>query len=90
MRKQTSGGLDYLISELNGHSINVGYGMSVRISIEKEMIEEAKRRERQKMINFAMLAYHDISRMKGVPENLISENKILFESIYDALYGENE
>ncbi len=82
--------MEYLISELDGYSMDVGHNMSIRISIEKKMIEEAKRREREKMINFAMLAYHDISRVKGVPENLISENKILFEGIYDALYEENK
>jgi len=39
--------------------------------------------EKKQMVDFAIGAYQDISKMKGVPENLISENKILFEEYYN-------
>ena len=40
-------------------------------------------KEKAEKIDFALAAYQDISRMKGVPENLISENKIIFEEYYN-------
>jgi hypothetical protein len=40
-------------------------------------------KEKQQTIDFSIAAYQDISRMKGVSENLISENKILFEDYYN-------
>lgn len=46
--------------------------------------------EKKQMVNFTIGAYQDISRMKGVPENLISENKILFEEYYNQTYNQNK
>jgi len=40
-------------------------------------------KEKEQIIDFSIGAYQDISRMKGVPENLISENKIIFEEYYN-------
>lgn len=45
--------------------------------------------EKKQMVDFAIGAYQDISKMKGVPENLISENKILFEEYYNETYNQN-
>ena len=44
-------------------------------------------KEKQQTIDFSISAYQDISRMKGVSENLISENKILFEEYYNKTYN---
>lgn len=44
-------------------------------------------KEKQQTIDFSIGAYQDISRMKGVSENLISENKILFEEYYNQTYN---
>lgn len=46
--------------------------------------------EKKQMVDFAIGAYQDISKMKGVPENLISENKILFEEYYNQTYNQNK
>ncbi len=47
-------------------------------------------KEKEQIIDFAIGAYQDISRMKGVSENLISENKILFEEYYNQTYNQNK
>ena len=47
-------------------------------------------KEKEQMIDFSIGAYQDISRMKGVSENLISENKILFEDYYNQTYNQNK
>ena len=47
------------------------------------IVQDKLSKEKQQMIDFAIGAYQDISRMKGVSENLISENKILFEDYYN-------
>jgi hypothetical protein len=52
----------------------------------KELIEK----EKEQIIDFAIGAYQDISRMKGVSENLISENKIIFEQYYNQTYNKNK
>jgi hypothetical protein len=44
-------------------------------------------KEKEQIIDFAIGAYQDISRMKGVSENLISENKIIFEEYYNQTYN---
>jgi hypothetical protein len=53
---------------------------------EKRLLEK----EKQQTIDFSIGAYQDISRMKGVSENLISENKILFEEYYNQTYNQNK
>ena len=82
MSEKTESGVDYLLSKVNGYSQNLAYGQSVRISIDQETIDEAKEIEKNHLIRFAMAAYQNISRLKGVPENLISENKYLFEDYF--------
>lgn len=47
-------------------------------------------KEKQQTIDFSIGAYQDISIMKGVSENLISENKILFEEYYNQTYNQNK
>jgi hypothetical protein len=47
-------------------------------------------KEKEQIIDFSIGAYQDISRMKGVSENLISENKILFEQYYNQTYNQNK
>ena len=54
--------------------------------IKNELLEK----EKEQMVDFAIGAYQDISKMKGVPENLISENKILFEEYYNQTYNQNK
>ena len=50
-------------------------------------MELALENEKRQTIDFSIGAYQDISRMKGVSENLISENKILFEEYYNQTYN---
>jgi hypothetical protein len=60
------------------------------IVFNKELLLKLKEltfKEKEQMIDFAIGAYQDISRMKGVSENLISENKILFENYYNKTYN---
>ena len=54
--------------------------------IKNELLEK----EKEQMVDFAIGAYQDISKMKGVPENLISENKILFEEYYNEKFNQNK
>jgi hypothetical protein len=74
--------VDWIIEEVNGFSWPAGYGTSLSIDISKETIDKAKEIEKNQLIRFAMAAYQNISRLKGVPENLISENKYLFEDYF--------
>lgn len=50
--------------------------------------EELLEKEKEQIIDFAIGAYQHISRMKGVSENLISENKILFKEYYNQTFNE--
>jgi hypothetical protein len=50
------------------------------------LFDKALEKEKEQMIDFSIGAYQDISRIKGVSENLISENKILFEEYYNQTY----
>jgi hypothetical protein len=43
--------------------------------------------EKKQMVDFALKTYEHISRLKKVPENLISENKYLFEEFYDKTFN---
>ena len=54
------------------------------------IILELLEKEKEQIIDFAIGAYQDISKMKGVPENLISENKILFEEYYNEKFNQNK
>lgn len=78
----TKSAVDWIIEEVNGFSWPAGYGISLSIDISKETIDKAKEIEKNQLIRFAMAAYQNISRLKGVPENLISENKYLFEDYF--------
>jgi hypothetical protein len=90
MSKKTESGVDYLISHLNGYSMPIGYGQSIRISVDEETKNEAKMKERAHMIHFAIAAYQDISRIMDIPENLISDDKLLFEKVYERMYGKEK
>ena len=90
MTKKVESGVDYLLTQLNGYSMNLGYGQSVRISIDQKISDEAKMKERARMIHFAIAAYQDISRMMDIPEPLISDDKLLFEKVYERMYGEEK
>jgi hypothetical protein len=60
----------------------LGFGEAI------DKAEELLEKEKEQIIYFAIGAYQHISRMKGVSENLISENKILFEKYYNHTFNE--
>jgi len=62
----------------------LGFGEAIDKAV--ELLEK----EKEQIIDFSIGAYQDISRMKGVSENLISENKILFVDYYNQTYNQNK
>jgi len=48
----------------------------------KEILEQAKEMHKKEMIRFAITCHQDILRERKAPENLISENLLLFEEYY--------
>jgi hypothetical protein len=59
-------------------------------SVDDKYLQGLLEKEKEQIIDFAIGAYQDISRMKGVSENLISENKIIFEEYYNQTYNQNK
>lgn len=51
-------------------------------------LKQAKEMEKEQMINFATIAYQDVSTLMNVPFNQISENKINFETVYNRIYND--
>jgi hypothetical protein len=60
------------------------------IILDKVFMQKYLEKEKQQTIDFSIGAYQNISRMKGVSENLISENKILFEDYYNQTYNQKQ
>jgi hypothetical protein len=55
-----------------------------------EFIEEqAKAMEKEQMIRFAISCHQNILRDRKAPENIISENLLLFEQYYNETYGKS-
>jgi hypothetical protein len=57
------------------------------IRIPREIIEQAKAMEKERMIKFAFDFYYKHSKKMGVPFNLISENRINAEQYYNETNG---
>ena len=72
---------DDMLHQVRTYESGIDYYASMYQS-KYETIEEAKTIEKNQLIHFAMAAYQNISRLKGVPESLISENKYLFEDYF--------
>jgi hypothetical protein len=53
-----------------------------------EIVRNAKATEKEQIIRFAISCHQDILRDRNAPENLISENLLLFEKYYNETYGE--
>ncbi len=51
-------------------------------------LKQAKEMEKEQMIDFATIAYQDVSTLMNVPFNQISENKINFETVYNRIYND--
>jgi hypothetical protein len=61
--------------------------MNADYELMDKLFSQALEKEKEQIIDFSIGAYQNISRMKGVPENLISENKIIFEEYYNKTYN---
>ena len=56
------------------------------IAVEK-LLEKYLNKDKEQMIRFAISCHQDILRDRNAPENLISENLLLFEQYYNQTYG---
>ena len=81
--------LDYM-KEYNMILVKEGIEPNLVISMLQHKAEKLLEKEKEQIIDFSIGAYQDISRMKGVSENLISENKILFEDYYNQTFNQNK
>jgi hypothetical protein len=66
--------------------------LSIHFTFEQKMqfeglFQQAKGMEKEQMIDFATIAYQDISNLMNVPFNQISENKINFETVFNQIYN---
>ena len=52
------------------------------------LYEQAKAMEKEQIIRFAITCHQDILRDRKAPENLISENFLLFEQYYNETYNQ--
>lgn len=66
--------------------------LSIHFTFEQKMqfeglFQQAKGMEKEQMIDFATIAYQDISTLMKVPFNQISENKVNFETVFNQIYN---
>ena len=80
MKKQTA------IEQLMGW-IQFTNKTAYNIMQESGYFEQAKALEKEQIIRFAISCHQNILRDRNAPENLISENLLLFEQYYNETYN---